>query len=288
MMISFGDASQFGNAYLSSAHRIAHAVANGYRLKLNDLGRYRWCFESFSPHPLVRLGGPLACHSGILAQRVVRMLTKRGEWKIGNISVLRDVKGKFALSGAELAQRAESGLLVHAGWHFRDDETLLRELSTVRQILKVKEELAAPVAAAMQKRREVAQHWIGIHVRRGDYRNFHGGRFYFEDKTYLRIAAEAAKHLGMDGESVGLIGFSHEPLAWPEMIGGHPVVTACGTWLEDFLAMSMCDLIIGPPSTFSGAASFARDVPWFQIKSRDASFNPDACLTVLQSEISVQ
>ena len=34
-------------------------------------------------------------------------------------------------------------------------------------------------------------------------------------------------------------------------------------------AMSLCDYILGPPSTFSGWASFMGRVPRLEIKSRD-------------------
>jgi hypothetical protein len=80
----------------------------------------------------------------------------------------------------------------------------------------------------------------------------------------------------------------NEALNWPTKLNGTSLTTPAGTWWEDFLCLSMCDLIIGPPSTFSGAASFAGDVKWYQIKDKESPFDIMQAHTALESGIQVQ
>jgi hypothetical protein len=91
----------------------------------------------------------------------------------------------------------------------------------------------------------------------------------------------------MHSRDVVIVGFSNEKLDWNPSLDGSRVSTPVGEWWEDFLALSMCDLIIGPPSTFSAAASLAGNVLWYQIKDRSARYDPAMARTYLDSGVRV-
>jgi hypothetical protein len=128
---------------------------------------------------------------------------------------------------------------------------------------------------------------IGVHVRRGDYKTYRGGQYYFKDDTYLRIALEALQSSHMHSRDIVIVGFSNEKLDWNPSLDGCRVSTPIGEWWEDFIALSTCDLIIGPPSTFSAAASLAGNVLWYQIKDRNSRYDPAMAGTYLDSGVRV-
>lgn len=288
MLISFGNSGQFGNGYFISAHRIAHALEYGYEARIHDLGNYLDQLNTTKPHPLIRLaGGPAMLISKVI-YRGLQAVTQSPRISFGNVEIIRDTQGAFPLRREELATLAASRTVVHRGWCYRDAELLIKHADSVRRILSLRDDLVNTSQSADIMRRAQASFWIGVHVRRGDYKSWHNGKFYFEDETYLDLASQAARHFSRHGRSVGIIGFSNEALNWPDEIDGSPVLTPRGSWWEDYLAMSLCDLIIGPPSTFSGAASFAGDVPWYQIKDSHVEFDIKKAGPVMEIGISVR
>jgi len=255
MLISFGNAGQFGNLYLASAHRIAHALANDYALRLYDLGQYRSFFVQDDPSNAIQLGGGLPQKIALATSQVIRRITKKGSFQMPALSIRLDRAGERHIAAAEIAQLAKERLLIHQGWSFRDRDSLISHLNEVRRILDFKHDYKKAAKARLDRIRGDADTVIGVHVRRGDYARFCDGRYFFDDTVYLRVVAEAIIANGFDPARTVVVGFSNEKLQWPEMCGGARVVTDPGSWWEDFLCLSMCDLIIGPPSTFSGAAS---------------------------------
>ena len=288
MLISFGNSGQFGNLYLASAHRIAHALANGYKIHLYELGKYRHFFVADDPANAIRLGGPAPQRVAELSNQIMQRITRKGHFQLGAISIHFDRSGARYLGGTEITERARKHLAIHQGWSFRDKDSLKEQVEPVRRILEFKPDYRDAAKARFQRMRSDAKFVIGIHVRRGDYDKFCDGRYFFDDAVYLRMAAEAIRAGSFDPKQTVVTGFSNESLVWPAECGGARVVTEQGMWWEDFLCLSMCDLIIGPPSTFSGAASFAGDVRWFQIKDKHSVFDPARALPCLESGIQIQ
>ena len=94
---------------------------------------------------------------------------------------------------------------------------------------------------------------VGIHKRRGDYRSWKGGIYFYEDSVYDRLMNEMRDCL--KGKAVQFKVFSDE--------------NAKRSAEEDQHLMSQCDYIIGPPSTFSTWASFMGKVPLLHIMDKD-------------------
>ena len=56
-------------------------------------------------------------------------------------------------------------------------------------------------------------------------------------------------------------------------IQGKIIICDSNSDVVDLCMMSMSDLIIGPPSSFSGWASFIGHVPKFYVMSKNSTFN---------------
>ena len=103
---------------------------------------------------------------------------------------------------------------------------------------------------------------VGLHIRRKDYKSWNGGKYYFSDQIYKQIINKLRKKLVKDKLIPYILVLSDD------------VISPClncdylsnGSWKEDQLILQICDLIIGPPSTFTMWASYISQTPLIQIK----------------------
>lgn len=153
-------------------------------------------------------------------------------------------------------------------WLYTDLKALAKHQDEVRRRLCLKDEYTEAARKVVEKARAEGSVLIGVHVRRTDYRRWQGGRFYFTTEQYrewMRQCVQASpkpvrfvicsdEQLDEDAFSSGFdhVTFSHESL------------------LTDMSVLSQCDYIIGPPSSFSGFASFYGKAPKFSLTTADS------------------
>jgi hypothetical protein len=118
----------------------------------------------------------------------------------------------------------------------------------------------------VERLRQSADVVIGIHVRRSDYRGWRDGQCFFPIPRYADWMRELAAQ--SPDRKVAFLVCSDEPRA-AEEFPGLIVSFGSGTPIEDLFALAKCDLVFGPPSTFSQWASFYGDVPLFHVHNPD-------------------
>ncbi|MCB9446959.1 MAG: hypothetical protein H6585_01275 [Flavobacteriales bacterium] len=91
---------------------------------------------------------------------------------------------------------------------------------------------------------------VGIHMRLGDFKDFEGGRYYYEVKVYEKLVS----HIRSILPNASFVVFSNESV--DISIPGLYIQRSGGNAMEDLVRMSMCHYIAGPPSTFSICAAF--------------------------------
>lgn len=107
---------------------------------------------------------------------------------------------------------------------------------------------------------------VGIHIRKGDYKEFLGGQFYFEQEVYRDKALQAARLF--PGKKVGFIICSNEAVNLADF-SPLTAYTGLGHFIEDLYTLAQCDYIMGPPSTFTMWASFYGNKPLLKIRNTD-------------------
>lgn len=147
-------------------------------------------------------------------------------------------------------------------WPYLDIESLYEFQDEVRNAIRPKLKLYEEGKNKFEKVTEYYKDatFIGIHIRRKDYKDFLGGRYYYGYGVYKKRMEEAAK--ATDGDVVFLI-FSDEHINLIELENPalYRVWVSNNTAIVDLVMMSLCDFLIGPPSTFSGWASFWGKTP---------------------------
>jgi len=102
---------------------------------------------------------------------------------------------------------------------------------------------------------------IGVHIRRGDYIDFFNGQYYYDDKTYLQYMTKINKELNLMGKKVAFLICTNENINLKNFDQLSTFQISNASSIEDLYALSLCNYIMGPPSTFSMWASYYGKVP---------------------------
>lgn len=157
-----------------------------------------------------------------------------------------------------------TGVLFCGVWLFRDRAAFREHADAIRRFFRPVAKWREPAEACVAAAREGADRLVAVHMRLTDYAKFNNGAWFYSPAEYRRWMEQTAALL--PGRTRFLL-FTDSPSALAEMpdtalpAPAHPV--------SAMHAMSLCDYVLGPPSTFSGWASFMGRVPRLEIKSRD-------------------
>jgi Glycosyl transferase family 11 len=101
---------------------------------------------------------------------------------------------------------------------------------------------------------------VGVHMRRGDYKRFKNGIYFYSDAVYEKIMRAVQASLAESGARAKFLLFSNEDFSIsPD--GSLDYAFSRNDWLTDHHLMSQCDYLVGPPSTFTLWASYIGKVP---------------------------
>jgi hypothetical protein len=157
-----------------------------------------------------------------------------------------------------------------------DPASVLAIAGWLRARFSLRADLQAQLAEHLRPWRMKYDRLIGIHVRRGDYAVYRGGCWFFEDEKYRRMMWHLMSLLAP--ARVGFLLASSEPFD-PARWAGLPVHAAPGSPVLDMYALAQCNLIAGPPSTFSGWASFMGDTPIYFLQRDEQTPSADELRT---------
>ena len=106
---------------------------------------------------------------------------------------------------------------------------------------------------------------VGVHVRLGDYAEWQGGRYFFQIGEYARWMHEVVAIQAR--QRVGFLICSNGDVDELLKINGLHATRGPGSAVADLYALAACDLLIGPPSTFTLWASYYGQVPLHMLES---------------------
>ncbi|NPD82522.1 glycosyltransferase [Prevotella sp. PINT] len=144
------------------------------------------------------------------------------------------------------------------GWNVRYGSLLPEYMDEIRQLFAFDDGIKAAARRNMLPADDTTVN-IGLHIRRGDYKSFMGGRHYFTDKDFMDYLALLLdnfkgkrcniylctndKHLDRD--------FFLRTIRSREEWNDCHIVFPHGSGHEDLCLLSECDFILGPVSSYS-------------------------------------
>jgi len=271
---------QLGNRLFQAATFLVASYEVGFELWNPALGEYAEMFPAIAGDVFCRPGcaNPLSGRRGAWC-RMLGLLGTRGLEPVlagfggGVVDITEStdaVDGEYDLCGEDFRGRlAGRRFLIVKGWKFRAHAALWAHRERVCEVFRPKDSIEAEVARNVEVARGDAEVLIGVHVRRGDYAGWLGGKYFFGLENYARWMREAvALH---KGQRVAFLVCSNEDVG--PLLGMEGVVATRGpgSAIGDLYALAGCDLLMGPPSTFSLWASFMGNVRLHMLQAVDQS-----------------
>jgi hypothetical protein len=300
-------AGRLGNQVLRFLHWIAWVRANEGAVDVLDLAFWQTAqyFSVWSEHPgcvfPVRTGGAdrLARLLAMLPEPVLRFSDNRWlvqravhrlgkTWPRGQAIRLNDQAGEqIELEGPQFLLRVQDRpLTTCAGWRIACWNYVAEQQNELRAWFRPAAQWRTRGEEFISKLRTKHDLVVGMQIRQTDYRIWHDGRFCFPTSQYARWIRQLLDlH---PGKNVVVVIASE---AWqdPQELAGLPYVFApgarnlAGHWFDSFVALSLCDFVVCPPSTFSATAAFVGRTALLPITSGDQELTlrdmlPDALI----------
>jgi len=266
-------AGRLGNRLFQAAHFMGNALTKGFRLFNPSLGEYAQLFEGSARDPLCgfpqfrRQEDPEFADScrQVLFQGV-QFIGWAARWGIVPGVRVIDIRrfdemeeGDVDLNGPIFGELLTSGkIILPMGWKFSDHsgmreyrEDIVRYFTPVESIKKQSEKVVAYA-------RKTGDLLVGVHIRQDDYRQWKNGVHFYETERYAQWMRELLER--NPRRKVVYLVCSSNALN-ESLFAGLPIVKGPGFPAGDLHALSLCDKIIGPPSTFSAWASYYGGVP---------------------------
>ena len=163
------------------------------------------------------------------------------------------------------------------GWSTRNDTRYLAStMPELKRIFRPKDEIMNKAERLIASMREEADVVVGVHIRRGDYSTWNNGRFFYELEDYHRFMQQVTA--AYSPQKVAFFISSNESFS-PDIFND----CSCRRFgkepsgaILDLYTLSLCDRIMGPPSSYSRWASFIGEVPLCFLEDKSQQLGHDS------------
>ncbi|OGF26986.1 hypothetical protein A2331_02715 [Candidatus Falkowbacteria bacterium RIFOXYB2_FULL_34_18] len=196
-------------------------------------------------------------------------------------------KNKIICSGEEMAFYLEptknnsiinnkTTKIYFDGWMFRNPKGIEKYRREIIKYFAPKEKFIKKIESKINKLKSKYNHIVGVHIRKGDYKVFLGGKLYFDDREINKILQEYLKEFNKDKDKTCFLACSDEKINMDKFPGLN-IIKNNGNMIEDLFILAKTDIIIGSDSTFGAFASYYGDVPFvvFQKPKMDWEYYKD-------------
>ncbi len=168
-------------------------------------------------------------------------------------------RNNIALYDKQILENRDKTIFV-SGWEFRVPELTIKYRDYFKEKYTPKLEMSSYIYMKEFEKYDIK---VGVHIRRGDYKYWNNGKYYYEDEVY-NDKIEQFSNLFKDKKILFILFSNEEITLKPKQ---NYIISKCD-WNDDHYLLSLCDYIIGAPSTFTIWASFIGNVPLMHILSR--------------------
>jgi Glycosyl transferase family 11 len=256
MLIVLEGAGNHSNRLFQNLHFEALCLEHGYRYynpTLNDI----CVFYNRAPF-----------HLNKTYEKAIRYLIRKNVLKTIDFNAEQEATQKGEWMNSMLAKRK---IIAVKGWYYWNSLLTKKHREHFQNKYQLKKDLIIKIN--LFKEYENYDLILGVHIRRGDYKEWLDGKYYYDDDVYL----QAVKRF-IDKNSykkILCIFFSDEKLNedyFLNEVRTSAVKFSTEPWYADHFLMSKCNYLLGPPSTFTMWASFIGTAAYHHIQSKDDLF----------------
>jgi len=177
--------------------------------------------------------------------------------------VAGDSYDQVDLAASSMVRRLETKRVsVLAGWGVRGWSLVEKYRDQIRDDLQPAQRYLDPAREYIRSLQSSHDLVVGVLIRQGDYRTWNDGRYFFTTQEYRELM-EAFQQKFAEKDICFVI--ASDESQDPELFEGSSYQFATGDpfgpghYLENFSELSLCDMVLTPPSTFSTFAAFLGD-----------------------------
>jgi len=265
------DYGQLGNRLHTHANALAWCIENKVNLVNLSFKKYSQFFASDNRHTVETLITQKSKLASLLRVerlwKILEKITRSDKWlnRLTKITVREKDDFEF-LSETELNESFHSetkakAMLVRA-WDLRFPDSLTKHQEKIREILAPNEKAKSSADETISLLREKFDCIVGVHARRGDYKEYLGGVHFHSWDSYRDWIMQTKRLMEETGKKrVGFLLCSDEK-PHPSEFNDLPVSFGSEkSVMSDLHSLSLCDYNIGPPSSFGTWLSWYGKVP---------------------------
>jgi Glycosyl transferase family 11 len=203
--------------------------------------------------------------------RCLRLLPDGVVYKKVGIAVRRLLKNGSNRHDQSLQHKGVCSIVI--GWDHRNEEHDENTRMLAVRLFRPRNSVVNTVNHFFDGLRGKGRILLGVHIRKRDYKDFHEGRFFYNDAEYLSFMLQIKQQVERMGYTLSCFICSDEPIDVSNFQGVQVHFMPQASPMEDLYALSCCDLIVGPPSTFSQWASYYGQIPLKLMWDKTAPIN---------------
>ena len=154
------------------------------------------------------------------------------------------------------------------GWDFRENSLTIKHYQKLKSHYLFKKKYFSTyinnLIFFLKNLKSNNNYIVGVHIRRGDYKYWMDGDYFFKDDLYNSIISELRYSLIKENKKPFFIAVSDQEIN-NDLLCEKKV---SGNWIEDQIVLQNCDLLLGPPSTFTMWASYISRIPIIKINKK--------------------
>ncbi len=268
MVIITEKIGQLCNRLFHFSYFIANSVEYDYRVIYPYFDDYADCFDAILTnnfagyHITTRITYFKLVNKLLLRylNRYITVIPNTLMIDIRNNNEIYDLKNEAYLAAAK------SKMVFTKGWLFKDEENLKKHRDLLLQIFKPVNKYARLVDDLIANLRSGYDCIVGVHIRRGDYKDWNNGRYFYTDEVYLAKMEAVEQEITAQGKTSCFLICSNEPVNKTTFAHLNTSIEQ-RHFMVDLYSLAQCDYIVGPPSTFSYWASFYGNKPLHLIEN---------------------
>ncbi len=147
-----------------------------------------------------------------------------------------------------------SKTVVYTDWiSFARPELLKKHYTQIKKYFDFTDSFKTNCRNKLPKKNNEEELLIAVHLRMGDYKEWNDGKYYYNVDTFI----QQMNSFYVENQQVCFVIFSNEIIDRSQFEKlPYRVKFMNGSVQEDLCCMSLCDYIIGPPSTYSAWAGY--------------------------------
>lgn len=184
----------------------------------------------------------------------------------------------FDLTNPEFSRRSkESKIILMSGWQIRAWSLVDKYQQEIRNRFLPEQSVIAKGTELINDIRQNHDLLIALFIRKGDYRNWINGRFYFQNEQYKNWIDQITTNF--PNKNVAFLISCEEKIDIEELGSGSNIYLSSGsankggTAFETLYELSCCDMVFSVPSTFSAWAAFTGNIPLIPLHEKEIDFN---------------